>query len=71
VGTASLIIGIACIISGFYMIFVWGEERVLTEEEEVNYMLFSLIIGVPLIVIGGLLLRKYDRDRKKEKVQGQ
>ena len=67
-GTASLVIGIACIISGFYVIFIWGEGEVLTEEEEeLAYSLYSLMIGVPLIVVGGLILRKFDRDRKKEK----
>jgi len=66
VGTASLVIGIACIISGFYVIFIWGKGEVLTEEEELAYSLYSLMIGVPLIVVGGLILRKFNRDRKKK-----
>ena len=34
------------------------------------FFLAQLIIAIPLIVVGALLLRKYDRDKKKEKAQG-
>ena len=41
-------------------------------EEDALYafLLGFAIIPVPLFVIGGLLLRKYDKDRKKLKNQG-
>jgi len=43
------------------------ESQILFEESSITRLLAILIIPVPLIVVGGLLLRKYDRDRKKEK----
>ena len=53
------------IIFGFFNIFYQAEQV----EDPVIYTI-EVIIGVVLIVVGGLLLRKYDKDRKKEKVQG-
>jgi len=65
VGTASLVIGLALIIAGFFNILYQAEQV----EDLVIYTI-EVIIGIVLIVVGGLLLRKYDKDRKKEKAQG-
>ena len=65
-GTASLVIGLALIIFGFYLII--QAFNTTYEVGEAFYELFAvLIISVPLIVGGALLLRKFDKDRKKEK----
>jgi len=66
VGTASLVIGLGLIIVGFFNILYQAEQVI----DLVVYTI-ELIIGIVLIVVGGLFLRKYDKDRKKEKVQGQ
>jgi len=67
-GTASLVIGLILILGGFGMFLVGNDDPTL---EWHFFFLAQLIIAIPLIVVGGLLLRKYDRDKKKEKVQGQ
>ncbi len=64
-GTASLIFGLILIGTGIYLIsevmnYSFDEESALF-----SYLLGFVIFPVPLFVIGGLLLRKYDRDRKK------
>jgi len=65
VGTASLVLGIVLIGMGIYFLFTQGTN---TPAEDAIYDLAArLILGIPSIVIGGLLLRKYDRDKKKEK----
>jgi len=61
-GTASLVIGLGLIIAGFFNILYQAEQVV----DPVIYTI-EVIIGIVLIVVGGLLLRKYDKDRKKEK----
>jgi len=66
VGTASLVIGLGLIIFGFFNIFYQAEQV----EDPVIYLI-EIIISIVLIVVGGFLLRKYDKDRKKEKAQGQ
>jgi len=40
-----------------------------TSDEIVNSLLVLLIVTVPMMAIGGLFLRKYDKDRKKEKLK--
>jgi len=68
VGTASLVFGLILIGAGVYMISEIMKIRY--EENALLSLLFGFaIIPVPLFVIGGLLLRKYDRDRKKEKIE--
>jgi len=64
-GTASLVIGLGLIIAGFFNILYQAEQV----KDPLIYTI-EIIIGIVLIVVGGLLLRKYDKDRKKEKVQG-
>jgi len=51
--------------AGLYFIFVVTTS--VTEEDAIFDLFARLIVGIPMMVIGGLLLRKYDRDRKKEK----
>ena len=65
-GTASLIIGIILIIIGFFLITQHLVSSSPTLEQWNNTLLAFLIIGIPMIVVGGLLLRKYDNDKKKE-----
>jgi len=65
-GTASLVIGLGLIILGFFLII---QTFVSPSTVEYEYVLLgTLIVSAPLIAVGGLLLRKYDRDKKKEKI---
>jgi len=66
-GTASLVFGLMIIGAGIYVANgLWGFQQ--NEVDQFVFFLFGFaIVPVPLFVIGGLLLRKYDRDRKKEK----
>ena len=59
-GTASLAIGIGLVIAGFgyFLISVAVPWEV--------YYLDIIIFSIPLVVVGGFFLRKYDRDKKKE-----
>ena len=64
-GTASLIFGVILIIIGM----IFGAEALLFlpsgfDEEPVSATIVILILTIPFFVIGGLLLRKYDRDKK-------
>jgi len=58
-GTASLVLGIALIGAGFGYFLV--------AEASIYYYgpTSTITISIILIVIGALLLRKYDRDKKK------
>ncbi len=64
-GTASLVIGLGLIIIGFFLAVYFLTSP--TTEEFQYVLLGTLIISAPPIAIGGLLLRKYDSDKKKEK----
>jgi len=64
-GTASLVIGLGLIILGFFIVIQFFISPTTVELEYL--LLGTLIISAPLIAIGGLLLRKYDKDKKKEK----
>jgi len=67
-GTASLVFGLIAIGAGLWlsvdMIYSFGWQ---TDEQIADSGLGFLIIVIPLFIVGGLLLRKYDRDKKKEK----
>jgi len=64
VGTASLVFGLICIGVGLYFFFIVDPEM----EAPLELLIIAkLIFLIPLVVIGGLFLRKYDKDRKKEK----
>jgi len=70
-GTASLVFGLILIGVGIYIAFhLLGAANMESEEDLQAVGLGYLIIVIPMIVIGGLLLRKFDSDRKKEKAQG-
>ena len=66
--TASLVFGLVLIGVGIYLAFsLMGAVNVDDDEDLMALGLGYLILVTPMIVIGGLLLRKFDRDRKKEK----
>ena len=65
-GTASLVFGLIMIGAGVYMISEIMKINLPDENPLIVLLLGFAIIPVPLFVIGGLLLRKYDRDRKKK-----
>ena len=66
-GTASLIAGIGLMIVGFAVIAQGLLGTYFTVEQMRDWIIFNTIIGLPFVIAGGLLLRKYDRDKKKEK----
>ena len=67
-GTSNLVSGIALIIFGFYLIFREKEAGPTLSEEIILFLnFFILIMGTAMIVGGGLLIRKYVKDRKKSK----
>ena len=68
-GTAGLVIGIGLIMFGFLMIYyvVFGNTAT-TVEGFTNTLLGSLIVGIFLIITGGLLLVKHDRDKKNQRI---
>ena len=67
-GTASLVFGLALIIIGFgFIINEIIDVEPTVEEWGSEVLVVILVLGIPLIVVGSLLLRKYDRDKKKEK----
>ena len=69
--TANLVSGIALIIFGFYLIFREKEAGTTLSEEVILFLnFFVLIMGTVMIVGGGLLIRKYVKDWKKENVLG-
>lgn len=68
-GTPSLIAGIGFMIAGFIAVIQGLTNPYFSAESYFGLLLVNLILGIPLIVIGGLLLRKYDKDKKKEKTQ--
>ena len=68
-GTASLVFGLILIGVALYFTIDMLLALQFYEEEELGFVgLISLIIVTPMFVIGGLLLRKFDRDRQKSKV---
>jgi len=67
VGTASLVSGIMLVLIGFATIGQALLANYFTLEQFFDSLAFNIIIGLPFIIVGALLLRKYDRDKKKEK----
>ncbi len=66
-GIGSLAIGIGFIILGFGIIILPTDTSLMSDEDVDNLKIVELIISLPSIAIGGLFLRKYDKDKKKEK----
>ncbi len=63
-GTTSLVFGLILIGVGIYILLI---VKTYSDVDLVWDMFVRLVIALPSFVIGGLLLRKYDKDRKKEK----
>lgn len=80
-GTASLVTGLALIVIGVYWFLTidttvtqvetrWGTGfRFATAEEQQDMIIGKIIFLLILVIPGVLLLRKYDKDKKKEKTQ--
>jgi len=65
VGTASLLFGVILIIVGSFFGIIgllWFPSSELSLEGKIFAV---LVVPVPTLVVGGLLLRKFDNDRKK------
>jgi len=67
VGTASLIFGLIAIGFGVFIAFDMLSKPDGSESPGLNFLI-GLSLTAILLAIGGLLLRKFDRDRKKEKL---
>jgi len=68
-GTASLVFGIILIIIGAGIGVSWlnSAPSIIAESGLVATILAGLVLLVPMFTIGGLLLRKFDKDRKKDR----
>jgi len=69
-GTASLVFGLILIGVGLFLIYSGFAVAFQTTGDSdfvVGYFAFSMVLSISAFAIGGLLLRKYDRDKKKEK----
>jgi len=66
VGTASLVFGLIVIGAGVFMTSDLLKTKITDEDPLLMFLLGFAVIPVPLFVIGGLLLRKYDKDKKKK-----
>jgi len=69
VGTANLVFGLVLIGKGLVIMFVIGYFWNANYDEYSIWVIaiVFLILCVPFFVVGGLFLRKFDSDRKKEK----
>ncbi len=61
-GTTSLVFGLILIGVGIYILLI---VKTYSDVDLVWDMFVRLVISIPSFVIGGLLLRKYNKDRKK------
>ncbi len=64
-GTASIIVGIGLMLVGFATIGQSLLSTFWTVEQFFDLLIFNIIIGLPFIIIGTILLRKYDRLLRK------
>jgi len=64
-GTASIIAGIGLMLVGFATIGQSLLSTFWTVEQFFDLLIFNIIIGLPFIIIGTILLRKYDRLLRK------
>jgi len=65
-GTASLIAGIGFMLVGFAVIAQGLLGTYPTLEQMMEWVVFNMVIGIPFLLVGVLLLRKYDMDRKTQ-----
>jgi len=69
VGTASLVFGLILIGIGLYLVFLLSGINPTGNPEAMQlltgFVMGILVLAIPFFIAGGLLLRKYDRDRKK------
>ena len=63
-GTTSLVFGLILIGVGIYILLI---VKTYSDVDLVWDMFVRLVIALPSFVIGGLLLRKYNKDRKNER----
>jgi len=66
-GTASLIAGIGFMLVGFAVIAQGLLGTYPTIGQMMDGIVLNMVFGIPFVLVGVLLLRKYDKDRKKEK----
>jgi len=66
VGTTSLVLGLVFYLFGFSLVGLVLLSSQPTADDWYDSLFGSFIIAIPLIIVGSLLLRKYDRDKKKE-----
>jgi len=68
-GTASLVFGLILIGAGVVIAYnILTSPSWYTGPEDATLVLIGLLVFVaPLCAVGGILLRKYDNDKKKEK----
>lgn len=66
-GFGSLAIGIGLILFGFGVIIIPTDTSQMSEEEIDSLIFGELLIALPSIAVGGLFLRKYDKDKQKGK----
>jgi len=67
-GTASLVFGLILIGFGLFLsLWIFVEMINSSDPDLIAYGFVFLVFVVPTFVVGGLLLRVFDKDRKKEK----
>ncbi len=69
-GTASLIAGIGFMLVGFAVIAQGFLGNYFTLAQMMDYVIVNSFIGIPLVIVGALFLRKYDRDKNMPKKSG-
>ena len=68
-GTASLVFGLLLIGAGLYVIFSVETKPYSVTDEKASYEFTpQQILGIPCIVVGGLLMRSYYSERKKDQM---
>ena len=65
-GTSSLVFGIISIVVG---LIAFGIQFLGIVENSFYLTIVGIGSGIGLFIVGGLLLEKYDKDRKKEKTE--
>ncbi len=66
-GTTSLVLGLVFFLFGFGIVGIVLLSSQPTQDDWYSSLFGSFIISIPLVIVGSLFLRKYDRDKKKEK----